>query len=193
MDELREEIEFQPRQMPAGVFEKVPFAFYIAFLIYFFVLVVGTNPLNDSFYQFAQYGRDAVSLDDFMRITNREEYVEWFDVHLLSGFAEASVGREANSPFQLVGGPRIRQARASNSECANPAFVPANSVDDEQAAGATATAAAAAAEGEEEEDHSDPTGCYSRKENQQPFGEEGAWAAPGAGRGPFEARTAPRS
>jgi len=106
--ESDDEIEFQPKQVPAKPFNKRGFTMYCCFL----GLFCYNTPMSGSdVYFFADFSRNLVSKDDFWRITNAEEYYEWMGTHFFPSLIEYSTEAEDLEPFRLLSVPRVRQVR----------------------------------------------------------------------------------
>jgi hypothetical protein len=118
-DDDGDDIEFQPKQVPAKSFNRRGFTIYVMFLALFCYNTLG---MGSTVYHMAEFTRNMVSKDDFFRISNAEEYWEWQAVHFFPGLREFSVGPAEDdadgdnimetAPFRVVSVPRIRQVRS---------------------------------------------------------------------------------
>jgi hypothetical protein len=103
-------LEFETRPMPLKKFEGWHFLNYLGFLVLFLIVTVSRD---SDVYHFGQAVKTAVSVDDFSRIDSVANYYRWLGYHFLPGLSSASFRRSSDTPFALVGLPRVRQLRAA--------------------------------------------------------------------------------
>jgi hypothetical protein len=103
-------LEFQPRNLKQHRFNKWGFIGYLIFLMLFLSTTVFGRDAD--VYNFSQRVKAIVATEHFHAIGADTDYFEWLSLHFLPGLTEFSFGKAEDSPFALVGAPRIRQVRA---------------------------------------------------------------------------------
>lgn len=112
-DTSMQPLEFQPRPIPPKERDNVGLCSYICFLCLFVFVTVDHDA---SVYHFVETAKQKVSVEDFLRIEDPEEYYEWLGYHFFPGLSYLSYYRPEASAVGMVGLPRLRQTRASACE-----------------------------------------------------------------------------
>jgi hypothetical protein len=76
-----EELEFQPRGLPAKMFDKRGFLCYMIFLLTFCWVTFGER--GSEVHYLSSTAREIAKQPEFLRISNTDEYYQWLSFHLL--------------------------------------------------------------------------------------------------------------